>query len=472
MAGIKVHLNDRTIGQIAFAESGQYVVRDEKLKGFFLLVGRTTKRYMVKGDLRIEGQPPTSIKVSVGDAATLAPGKARTIAMGYLAEIKQGRHPKPQEVRSETLVAEIVAETMPADPEQQAAGPTLREAWEAYKAALIKKERGARTIAGYEDHIVRVFKRWADRPIKELADDPDKVSRKHDAITKESGPYAANGAMRTLRAVYNHAWSKNKKILSRDNPVDSVDWNKEHRRNTAMGVKDLPDWFAELAVLENPIRREFHLLTLLSASRPAALKASKVEHLDLQRRVLHIPSPKGGEERAFDIPLSRQMICALMRVMRLGRASYPFEAQTWLFPADSASGHIAESKEDRGDLSKWGNDLRQTFRTLATIAKVSGVDAKLLMNHAIPGVNEGYITREKIVEDHLRAQQQAFSDVIFRAIQADVKKPGVLRDWLGPRGARKTIQATHRLASETQRKQEPKTKKAPQKRKSARRLAA
>ncbi|SFQ26483.1 hypothetical protein SAMN05216330_12215 [Bradyrhizobium sp. Ghvi] len=38
-------------------------------------------------------------------------------------------------------------------------------------------------------------------------------------------------------------------------------------------------------------------------------------------------------------------------------------------------------------LSKWGNDLRQTVRTIATAVGVSEVGAKLLMNHAIPGVN-------------------------------------------------------------------------------------
>jgi hypothetical protein len=45
-----------------------------------------------------------------------------------------------------------------------------------------------------------------------------------------------------------------------------------------------------------------------------------------------------------------------------------------------------EQKEDRATLSKWGNDLRQSFRTIATAAGVSEFDAKLLMNHAIPGV--------------------------------------------------------------------------------------
>jgi len=35
---------------------------------------------------------------------------------------------------------------------------------------------------------------------------------------------------------------------------------------------------------------------------------AKVEHFDVGRRILHIPRPKGGAKRAFDIPLSRQMV--------------------------------------------------------------------------------------------------------------------------------------------------------------------
>lgn len=35
--------------------------------------------------------------------------------------------------------------------------------------------------------------------------------------------------------------------------------------------------------------------------------------------MLQIPKPKGGAKRAFDIPLSRQMILCLVRVIRLGR---------------------------------------------------------------------------------------------------------------------------------------------------------
>lgn len=452
MATSQVSLNERTVARISFAESGQHIVRDEKLKGFYLLVGRTTKRYMVKGELRVPGQPPTSVKVSVGDASEISASDARTTAMAYLAEIKKGCHPRPSAVRAVSALGELVGEI--SSPEEVAPeGPTLLEAWKSYKLALIKKARSARTIEGYENHVLDVFKRWNNRPLKDLADNPALVSDRHNAITAERGPYAANGAMRTLSAIYNHVRPKYRNILPRDNPVEAVDFNKERRRNTAMGLKDLPGWFAELEAIENPIRREFHLLTLLSGSRTTALAAARIEHLDLERRVLHLPKPKGGEDRAFDIPLSRAMVSSLMRVMRFGRWLFPQEAKTWIFPADSTSGHIAETKEDRSKLSKWGNDLRQTYRTLAPLAKVSAVDVKLLMNHAIPGVSEGYITREKILEDHLRAQQQSIADVVFGPIRHQIMKPGPLRTWLGPRGARISIAASARakLTSSPQR---------------------
>jgi hypothetical protein len=97
------------------------------------------------------------------------------------------------------------------------------------------------------------------------------VAKRHDDVTKENGPYIANGSMRPLRAIYNHARKTNKR-LPPDNPADAVDWNEEKRRDTGMGLGDLKGWFSELAAMDNPVRREFHLLTLLSGSRPTALQ--------------------------------------------------------------------------------------------------------------------------------------------------------------------------------------------------------
>ena len=404
MADLRLALNDKAIGRLPPPLSGQYKVRDVDLKGFYLLVGKRRRTYMVQADLRQGGKRLATIKVTVGDATLITTRDARAVAKSYLGEIAQGRHPKPPSV-----VEVSDDQALPAS------DITLREAWERYRVAhMIRKNRSEGTIAGYRDHVENIFTEWLDTPLRELGDDPGRVAKRHDIITIERGPYRANCAMRTFRAIYNHA-RKTHRSLPADNPVDAVDWNTEERRNTAMGAADLPVWFEQLNMLDNPIRREFHLLVLLSGSRPTAMKTIRPEHFDFRRRTLHIAKPKGGSKRAFDIPLSRQMIRAIIRVMRYGRAMHPNAAGAWLFPADSKSGHIEEHKEDRDDLSKWGNDLRQSYRTLATIAGVSEVDAKLLMNHAIPGVNSGYITRHKLLEDHLRGQQQAISHVIFKA---------------------------------------------------------
>ena len=79
----------------------------------------------------------------------------------------------------------------------------------------------------------------------------------------------------------------------------------------------------------------------------------------------------------------------------------PSQSQKWLFPAESASGHLAETKEDREVLSKWGND--------------------------------------KLVEDHLRSQQQAISTVMFSALGDSLKEDKALINWLGPGTSRRAV---------------------------------
>jgi hypothetical protein len=92
--------------------------------------------------------------------------------------------------------------------------------------------------------------------------------------------------------------------------------------------------------MDNPLRREFHLLTLLSGSRPTALKNVRIERIDFRQRLLSIPRPKGGEQKAFDIPQPRLMVRCIIRAIRLGRVMYPEQSKVWLFPADSETGHL------------------------------------------------------------------------------------------------------------------------------------
>ena len=435
MADVRILLTDKAIARLPAPQDGWYLARDTELKGFFVVVGKRKRTFTVQGDLRQGGKRASSIRVAIGDLNEISTRSARATAKDYLAQISRGQHPKGNKLSSAT--GELP--NGEGDATTPSGGITLRQAWQRYREAhMVRKGRSERTIESYRDHVERIFVEWLDSPLQELGLDSGKVVTKHDDITEENGPYIANGSMRTLRAVYNHA-RKSNKSLPADNPVNAIDWNGEKRRDTGMGTGDLKGWFAELAALDNPIRREFHLFTLLSGCRPTALQEIRPSHVNFGRRMVHIPKPKGGAKRAFDIPLSREMVLCLVRAMRFGRQMYPSQAAEWIFPADSASGHLAEQKEDRGTLSKWGNDLRQSFRTIATAAGVSEFDAKLLMNHAIPGVNAGYITRHKLLEDHLRSQQQAISGAVFAALGETLVRKTTVRNWLAHKASRRAL---------------------------------
>ena len=397
----RITLSDRSIAALPFAASKQRIIRDSDLAGFFLLIGKRTKTFMIQSDLRTDGKRHT-IRLKVGEFGQVTTREARAQAQSLLGSITAGVDPRPEPKNAPPA-------------RSNSDNPTLREAWDRYRDGHMKRKgRSEGTIENYRDHVERLMSDWLEQPLTHLGENPTLIVDRHEQITNDHGSYIANGCMRTLRAIYNHA-RKAAPTLPANNPVSAIDWNKERRRDTALGLADLPQWFAEVSALTNVVRREFHLFLLLSGHRPDAIKKARLDHLDLKKRVLHIPKPKGGESKAFDIPLSRPMIRCLVRAIRIGRVLYPEQAPVWLFPADSKSGHITEHKEKRSDLSKWGNELRQTFRTIAQAAGVMELDVHLLMNHSIPGVNAGYITRNKILHDHLRDRQENISNKIMAA---------------------------------------------------------
>lgn len=297
VADVRILLNDKAIVQLPTPKEGWYLARDTELKGFFVVVGKRRRTFTVQGDLRLSGKRASSIRVAIGNTDEMS---ARATAKDYLAQISRGQHPKKG--KCETAAD---AKTIAVGDATAAAGDvTLRQAWERYRTAhLIRKGRSERTIDSYRDHVERIFMEWLDTPLGHLGLDPAKVAKKHDDVTSENGPYIANGSMRTLRAIYNHA-RKTSKSLPADNPVDAIDWNHEKRRDTGMGTGDLKAWFTELAALDDPIRREFHLFTLLSGCRPSALQEVQPRHVDFRRRILHIPKPKGAlnERSTFRCP--------------------------------------------------------------------------------------------------------------------------------------------------------------------------
>lgn len=398
----RILLTDKAVRSLPFAPAKPQIVRDSKIAGFHLWVGKSTKTFRLQYETpRVNGQRGSTMVEWLGEHPHATADEARAKALEIVALRARGE-PVPR-----TL--DIVPEVAPA--------LSFEAAWAAYKAAITKEGKSIRTIADYQDKFDRHLKAWHDRPLAGIK--REDVVAEHAAITERarqaragqkysSGKYAANGTMRFARAVWNHAKDELETPgLPERNPFRSGKlFHKEKARNTGMGVAELPAWQAQLQALANPIRRELHLFMLLSGLRRTDVLTARWANLDPARPSLRLPSPKGGEERAFELPLSIAMLECLERVKEAGRTYYPEEAKTWIFPAPG--GHVAEVKEEgRQKLSHTGHALRHSFRTLAAAAGVDRLRLKILMNHAIDDdVTDAYANVPALFASLRDAQEQ------------------------------------------------------------------
>jgi integrase len=151
---------------------------------------------------------------------------------------------------------------------------------------------------------------------------------------------------------------------------------------------------------------------LLSGLRRTDVLTARWANVDRARPSLRLPSPKGGEDRAFELPLSTPMLECLARLKEAGATYYPHDSKQWIFPADG--GHVAEVKEEgRQKLSHTGHALRHSFRTLAAAAGIDRLRLKILMNHAIDDdVTDAYASVPALFESLRQAQQQISAFIV------------------------------------------------------------
>jgi hypothetical protein len=70
------------------------------------------------------------------------------------------------------------------------------------------------------------------------------------------------------------------------------------------------------------------------------------------------------------------------------------------------------------------------------------------MNHSLPGVNAGYITRDRLLKVHLRQQQQRISELVVQGLE--VRGNASLARWLGSAKVSEAAdQAEPRIKSKT-----------------------
>ena len=360
------------------ASPGQYT--DETLRGFMCVVGKTRRTWYAQA--LVHGGRLT--KVRVGGWPEVPQEEARRAASKILAGMRQGVDPRE------------------AERARRARSTTLAEALEAHLAG---RERSSRTVEGYTYAIEHYLPDWMDREVESIGRDRAGVRERVLRIGRDHGEATADSVARVLRAVYNRARRQHPDLPA--NPCENVDFRGTRRRAVDLDPADLLAWGPATLALPDAVRRDLHLFLILSGMRSAAARSARVEHLLPGRSLLRVPSPKGGSERAFDMPLSPPLLDLLTTTAEAAPGP-------WLFPAASASGHVEEVREDAlGPLV--GHALRHAYTSLALEAGVPLLELKILLNHSVAGlgVTGTYV---HLGHSHLREMQGRASAGILAAV--------------------------------------------------------
>jgi integrase len=343
--------------------------------GFGVLVGKTRKSYVIqrKGHgRRVLGHyPETSLS------------EARHAAQETAREWETGIAPQPN----------------------AKGGWTLQKAVDHHAQQQRDNDCSPLTIKQMYDELGRFVPDWMGRPLKTLtpADMQDRAARVHT----NHGKYSAIRFVRTVKAVYNSSLKRYRDLPP--NPATAVDLKakkyRSQRRQEPIAWEDLPAWAK--TVNEDPrvneVRADWYWFVLLTGLRDNDARTVRWEHVDFEAGTIHRPKPKGGEDRAFTVPVSEPVLAILRRRRERNAIWLGEDDQGWVFPSRARQGGAVKNLgsgrprgDDGKDLLPSPHRLRDTFASAAWEADIHPLTLKVLMNHTLPNaasgdVTEGYI---------------------------------------------------------------------------------
>ncbi|HEY1555813.1 MAG TPA: integrase family protein [Kofleriaceae bacterium] len=403
---MQMRLTEKAVGGIvAPVDVPQSYYWDTELRGFGVVVGKTgRKTFVVRG--YVGG---AQHKATIGVAGQPnADGQAWTVLLAR--------------IDARQKLGQMASGTDPNAAKRRGAGPTLREGVVVHVANMRKRGRAENSIAILEAETERHLEAWLDRPIAELRGSDLVVL--HDRITREAGPYVANHIAAHVSAV----WNTLDRIHELDgrNPARAVTRNPYTPSRERIGADDLPGWLAKVQQL-TPVRRDLRMFVLFTGMRDESARHVRWEHIDWKRSALLVPKPKGGESRAFTLPLPKTLVDMLKVRERENRDLFaPSGGDAgWVFPTVSLDGErvipVQETKERRFNEKTGKREqflpgmhvARRTYLSVAAEAGISELDRHVLANHAFgrQNVNATYIEQ---AFDHL-AKCQATIEVALWA---------------------------------------------------------
>ncbi len=278
---------------------------------------------------------------------------------------------------------------------------TLGQAYVEYLEVLKRRNSSPRTIGGYQMSWRLCLSTHANKPLNSIT---KADLRRWHAKWGERGATTANHAARFFRAIYNQSLKTTDGLPP--NPAVAVEFFPEKKSRKRMEWEDLPTWLAKVRKLDNPTRQCFWEFVLYSGLRRS--DACSIRWDDIDGSWLHRPCPKGGENFAFDLPLSNQLLSILDRARKVRDVMFP--DSPYVFPAHSECGHITAPKE-KSFRGIGPHMLRRTFATACVEAGLDPYTTKRLLNHRVSGndVTSLYVQPSK---EFLLAKMQEVADYI------------------------------------------------------------
>lgn len=276
---------------------------------------------------------------------------------------------------------------------------------EAKAASRGKPPRWAKNVRHLGKQII--LPKWANWALAEMSERPDAIADWHAEAVKRHGATSANHAVRIVRALYRKRAKRDLRLSKVNLPTAAVDFAVERREKKGMRPTDFPAWFAAWNELR-PIRRSFHLTNLLVGARPGELARTKWGDLDADTITVGGGNLKAGN--SVPVPLTPEIRKAIAIVGERGDA----DALIW----------EGCSQASRDDLPATGNDLRRTYKSIAT--SVCGIPddvSAFLMGHMPEGMSQKYLLRWALSSgDAIKEAQAKISATMMRLLHGASEK--------------------------------------------------
>lgn len=302
------------------------ILRDKILCGFCIKLGKRSHSFLVS-----TSSGGKQVRVYLGRWPLLSVDEAREMAFPVLRSCRAGNLPSKV---------------------QPAKLPTL---WESLPNYAKAKGLQASSLKRYESIIRTHFADWKDVSVTSLGDATfaehcQQFSQSKGSAIVDVGRGLISALIKYLNAIYG---------LSLTSPFDKLaaaGLMPEHAqpRSRRLQESDLPAWYKAVSTLPNK-QCDYLLLLAFTGLRRDEGKNIKVEHIDWEAKLLHIPKTKNGDPHALSLtPRVREILL---------RRCEGLSPKDELFDGVSAE-HVAEMASRAGAPKFMLHDLRKLLATI------------------------------------------------------------------------------------------------------------